>query len=436
MATGNKVVAPKSPVKAGYAFDGWYNGDTKYTFGSTIDANITLTAKFSDAITYNIACDLDGGTATNATSYTVESDAVTLNNPTKLGYTFTGWSGTGLTGEDNMTVTIAQGSTGDRTYSAHYTEKSGYSVVFDADGGSDVSSKTDVKWTDKVLDGITAPTKDGWRLAGWKCGDVIVTADTAYSDLVSDDTTASVTLVAQWEDATAPVISGVENGKTYCSKQTVSVSDNDAIASVTVNGKTVALDKNNQFTLSAAKGKQTIVVTDNSGKTAEVTVTVNDGHTEEIISGKAATCTETGLTDGKKCSVCGEILVKQTEIAAKDHTYVKVAEVPATKDSTGTKEHYKCSVCGKLFDMDKKEVTASELVIPKIVQTVKYGDLNGDGKINLFDLIAMRKHLAKWNIKIDTAAADCNADGKVNLFDLILLRKYLAKWNVVFGPQK
>ena len=436
VATGNKVVAPKSPVKAGYAFDGWYNGDTKYTFGSTIDANITLTAKFSDAITYNIACDLDGGIATNTTSYTVESDAVTLNNPTKVGYIFTGWSGTGLTGEDNMTVTIPKGSTGDRAYTAHYTAKSGYSVVFDTDGGSDVSSKTDVKWTDKVLDGITAPTKDGWRFIAWKCGDLNVTADTAYGDLVTDDTTASVTLVAQWQDIDIPVISGVENGKTYCSKQTVSVSDNGTITSVTVNGKTVTLDENNRFTLSAAKGEQKIVVTDNAENTAEVTVTVNDGHTEVIIPGKAATCTESGLTDGKKCSVCGEILVKQTEIAAKGHTYVKVAEVPATVDSTGIKEHYKCSVCDKLFDMDKKEVTADALVIPKLEPTVKYGDVNGDGKITLLDLIAMRKHLAKWSVKIDTAAADCNADGKVNLLDLILMRKYLAKWNVVLGPQK
>ena len=65
----------------------------------------------------------------------------------------------------------------------------------------------------------------------------------------------------------------------------------------------------------------------------------------------------------------------------------------------------------------------------------RYGDLNSDGKINLMDLVALRKHLAKWTITIDTQAADCTGDGKVNLMDLVLLRKYLAKWNVTLGPK-
>ena len=64
---------------------------------------------------------------------------------------------------------------------------------------------------------------------------------------------------------------------------------------------------------------------------------------------------------------------------------------------------------------------------------LKHGDLDSNGKINLGDLIAMRKYLAKWSININTANADCNADGRVNLLDLILLRKYLANWNVTLG---
>lgn len=64
------------------------------------------------------------------------------------------------------------------------------------------------------------------------------------------------------------------------------------------------------------------------------------------------------------------------------------------------------------------------------------GDVNNDGKINLLDLIALRKHLAKWNITIDMTTADCNCDGNVNLLDLIALRKYLARWDIVLGPQK
>lgn len=55
-------------------------------------------------------------------------------------------------------------------------------------------------------------------------------------------------------------------------------------------------------------------------------------------------------------------------------------------------------------------------------------DLNADGKINLLDLISMRKALAKWHTGYEVTAIDANGDGKANLLDLILLRKYLAKW--------
>lgn len=68
--------------------------------------------------------------------------------------------------------------------------------------------------------------------------------------------------------------------------------------------------------------------------------------------------------------------------------------------------------------------------------TVIYGDANGDGDVDLLDLIALRKYFAKWSVTIDETAADCNGNGKVDLPDLIALRKYLAKWNVVLGPQK
>ena len=81
-------------------------------------------------------------------------------------------------------------------------------------------------------------------------------------------------------DATAPAVSGIENGKTYCAAQTVTV-DEKYIDSVTVNGTEVSLDANNQFTL-PAKGEQKIVATDKAGNvSAEITVTVNDGHTYE-----------------------------------------------------------------------------------------------------------------------------------------------------------
>ena len=104
-------------------------------------------------------------------------------------------------------------------------------------------------------------------------------------------------------DASAPVISGVENGKGYCEAQTVTVTE-DYIESVKVNGTAVTLDENNQFTLNPAEGTQTIVVTDKAGNvSAEMTVTVNDGHTYEWQDDNGQYW--------KKCKFCGDETAKK-----------------------------------------------------------------------------------------------------------------------------
>ncbi|MEF2919714.1 MAG: hypothetical protein U0O22_04500 [Acutalibacteraceae bacterium] len=81
------------------------------------------------------------------------------------------------------------------------------------------------------------------------------------------------------------------------------------------------------------------------------------GHVEVTIKGKNATCTETGLTDGTKCSVCDEILVEQTEIPAKGHTKVTIKGKDATCTETGLTDGTKCSVCNKTL-VAQKEIPA------------------------------------------------------------------------------
>ncbi|MBE6951053.1 MAG: hypothetical protein E7451_06915, partial [Ruminococcaceae bacterium] len=73
------------------------------------------------------------------------------------------------------------------------------------------------------------------------------------------------------------------------------------------------------------------------------------GHTEEVIPGKDATCTEPGLTEGKKCAVCGEILVAQEEIAALGHTEEIIPGKDATCTEPGLTEGKKCAVCGEIL---------------------------------------------------------------------------------------
>ena len=127
---GVGATLPTDVTRTGYTFKGWYDnesltGSPVTAIGNTETGNKEYWAKW-EINQYTITYDLAGGTAEgNPDTYTVETGAFTLKNPTKSGYTFTGWSGTGLDGENNMTVTIPTGSTGNRTYTAHWRYNGG-----------------------------------------------------------------------------------------------------------------------------------------------------------------------------------------------------------------------------------------------------------------------------------------------------------------------
>ena len=121
---GDYATAPTAPSVNGYTFGGWYTtaectGDA-YDFANTpVNGSLTLYAKWVLNV-YTISYNLNGGSADNPTTYTVESEAITLVNPTLESCIFLGWTGTGLNAA-TTTVTIPTGSTGDREYTATWT---------------------------------------------------------------------------------------------------------------------------------------------------------------------------------------------------------------------------------------------------------------------------------------------------------------------------
>lgn len=167
-------------------------------------------------------------------------------------------------------------------------------------------------------------------------------------------------------DNIRPVISGIENGKTYCEAQTVTI-DEKYIDTVTVNGTKVTLDENGGFTLSPADGEQKIIVTDKAGNSAEMTVTVNGGHTfgewtsngdgthtrqctvdgcngfeTKECSGGKATCIEKAV-----CEVCGKAYGKPD---SNNHTDLKHIDAKAaTKTAEGNIEYWYCGGCDKYY---------------------------------------------------------------------------------------
>lgn len=186
-------------------------------------------------------------------------------------------------------------------------------------------------------------------------------------------------------DNIRPVIGGIENGKTYCEAQTVTI-DEKYIDTVTVNGTKVTLDENGGFTLSPADGEQKIIVTDKAGNTAEMTVTINGGHTfgewasngdgthsrectvdgckgveTMACSGGKATCAEKAV-----CEYCGKAYGKPD---SNNHTDLKHIDAKAaTKTAEGNIEYWYCGGCDKYYsDKDGiNEIKKADTVTAKL----------------------------------------------------------------------
>jgi uncharacterized repeat protein (TIGR02543 family) len=142
---------------------------------------------------YTISYDLAGGTlgTGNPESYTVASAPITLNNPVKSGYTFAGWTGTGLTGS-TPNVTISTGSIGNRQYTANWTPGN-YTVSFDPAGGSVSPASKGVTYTAAYGD-LPAPSRAGYSFAGWYAD-----GGARVTDMATVTTAADHTLHAAWQ---------------------------------------------------------------------------------------------------------------------------------------------------------------------------------------------------------------------------------------------
>ncbi|HIW75296.1 MULTISPECIES: leucine-rich repeat protein [Gordonibacter] len=202
-----------SPTKDGYTFAGWYTdatGGNVWNFSTKITSDKTIYAHWT-AKPYTINYTLAGGSVSkpNPTTYTIETADFTLTNPTKSGYTFAGWTGTGLTGAQKS-VTIAQGSTGDRSYTATWTVNK-YQITFDKDGGTGGSGNVEATFG-AAMPQIQLPSKDGYTFQGYYDGTTqYYNAD--GSSAKNWDKDGVVTLKAHWKANTYTVKFNQDGGE-------------------------------------------------------------------------------------------------------------------------------------------------------------------------------------------------------------------------------
>ena len=375
---GTVITAPEAPTREGYTFIGWDK-----EIPTTMPAeNMTVTAQW-EINQYTITFDTAGGSEIAPITQDYGTAITAPADPTREGYTFMGWDKEIPTTMPAKNITITakwkdiEKPTGEIKISENSWKaflnnitfglffKGTQEVTITAADNSGEMVTVEYLLSDKEL---TKAELDGMTFTAYTapfCIDpdneyiiyVRVTDKAGNMDYICSD---GIVL-----DGTSPVITGIENGKIYCAAQTVTITEK-YVDTVTVNGTEVTLDESGSFTLAPADGEQKITVTDKAGNTAEMTVTVNDGHT-----GGTATCTEKAV-----CEVCGKAY---GEPDPKNHTDLKhFPAKAATEDSEGNIEYWYCSGCGKYYsDKDgTKEIAKADTVTAKLPKSPQTGDNN------------------------------------------------------------
>ena len=394
---GTHITAPADPTREGYTFIGWDR-----EIPETMPAeNMTVTAQW-EINRYTITFDAAGGSEIAPITQGYGTAITAPDDPTREGYTFIGWDREipETMPAENMTLKArwrdTEKPTGEiiigtdkwheflNTLTFGLFFKDTQTVTINA---SDNSGTVFISYlvTDRDLSEtelgslVYRAYEEPFRID--PNGEYIV-----YAMLV--DESLNITYLRSDRvtlDNVLPVIGGIEDGKTYCEAQTVTV-DEKYVNTVTVNGTAVELDENNSFILPAADGEQKIVVTDKAGNTAEMTVTVNNGHTYgEWVSNGDGThsreCTVDGCNgletkdcsggkatckDKAVCEVCGKAY---GELDPKNHTDLKyIPAKAATEDAEGNIEYWYCEGCNKYYsDKDgTEEITKANTVTAKL----------------------------------------------------------------------
>ena len=334
---GTEITAPDNPTRKGYTFKGWDK-----EISETMPAeNITVKAQW-EINQYTIAFDTNGGSEIAPITQDYGTEITAPDKPTRKGYTFKGWDKEipKTMPAENITITARWKDTekptgeiiiGTNKWNEFLNEltfgiffKDTQEVTINAVDNSGVVFVsylvTDKELSEAELNSLVFRAYEEPFCIDPN-GEYII-----YVMLVDENINITylrsdrITL-----DNIQPVISGIENGKTYCEAQTVTVNEK-YVDTVTVNGTVVTLDADGGFVLPPTNGEQKIVVTDKAGNNAEMTVTVNNGHTfgewvsdnngkhtrkctvdgcdafeTENCSGGNATCTEKAV-----CDVCGK----------------------------------------------------------------------------------------------------------------------------------
>ena len=290
---GTAITAPANPTREGYTFIGWDKA-----IPATMPAeNMTITAKWK-VNQYTITFDSNGGSEIAPITQDYGTAITAPADPTREGYTFIGWDKAipATMPAEDLTITAQWRDiavpTGEikiaengwksflNTITFRLFFKDTQTVTVTAADNSGKAVKIEYLLSDKAL---TESELAGMTFTAYSAP-FSINPDNEYVIYAKlTDTSGNVAYINTNGivlDATVPVISGIEAGKTYCAAQTITV-DEKYIGTVKVNGTEVSLDKNSQFALSPASGKQTIVVTDKAGNETRVTVTVNNGHTYE-----------------------------------------------------------------------------------------------------------------------------------------------------------